>query len=191
MEVWLHGLVRRPLAGAPVSHESPAPPVRPGVWGLGPHRVPDRHVLRTCRGCRANFALPGRGAAPHTSIHPPSISTIPFHSPSASIPPFSPSFISLHFPSPLFPSFLPSFIPPSSPFRFLSPLSRPSHLSILFLPPFVSLCGSSCPSCFPGRPLLRQPRARTFLGRRKKTLASRPGHLVSYGAFCGRNSMAE
>ena len=112
MEVWLHGLVRRPLAGAPVSHESPAPPVRPGVWGLGPHRVPDRHVLRTCRGCRANFALPGRGAAPHTSIHPPS--TLHPSPPSPFIPPPSP-FPS--FPFPPLPSILPPF--PSSSFPSL------------------------------------------------------------------------
>ena len=160
MEVWSHGLVRRPLAGAPVSHESPAPPVRPGVWGLGPHRVPDRHVLRTCRGCRANFALPGRGAAPHTSIHPPSISTIPFHSPSVSLPLFSLS------------PFLP-FLPSS--LLFLPPL---------FLP-FVRLCGPSWLSCFPWEPRPDPPAHGLFSPWAKKHLRRDPGIWYLMGRSAG------
>ena len=158
MEVWLHGLVRRPLAGAPVSHESPAPPVRPGVWGLGPHRVPDRHVLRTCRGCRANFALPGRGAAPHTSIHPPSISTIPFHSPSVSLPLFSLSS--------------PSFHPPS--FSFLL-FSFPSCV-------FVVLRGFRV---FPGNPRSDPPAHGLFSPWAKKHLRRDPGIWYLMGRSAG------
>ena len=75
---------------------------------------------QTCRGCRENFSLPGRGAAPHTLQSPNSL----FHptpQACASTPPASVSLCPL-----------------------CAPLCSPKSA----VPPFVSLCGSSCPSCF-------------------------------------------
>ena len=54
----LRGASPSPHRGAPESPVSPASPVA----ALGRHYG----TSQTCRGCRENFSLPGRGAAPHS-----------------------------------------------------------------------------------------------------------------------------